>query len=120
MLLGVHHCIQHHLARTAYLRTLIHESSRRHSSQSADDTTAMSYHTDVRTTTDLSIGVGVSGVLRPDRYCLSCLCTAATDCDVTTGCVNDAEGAVCGPFYMSEPYWKDADLRFSSQFSGHG
>ncbi|KAF0301664.1 Lysozyme 3 [Amphibalanus amphitrite] len=61
-----------------------------------------------------------TGGLGPDRYCLSCLCTAATGCDVSTGCLPDGGGDICGPFYMSEPYWRDAHPRLSTPFSGHG
>ncbi|XP_043197062.1 uncharacterized protein LOC122377589 [Amphibalanus amphitrite] len=61
-----------------------------------------------------------TGGLGPDRYCLSCLCTAATGCDVSTGCLPDGGGDICGPFYMSEPYWRDAHPRLSAPFSGHG
>ena len=62
----------------------------------------------------------VADGLRPDRYCLSCLCTAATGCNTTAGCLPDGGRLICGPFYMSEPYWQDSELSLSARFAGLG
>ncbi|XP_037075707.1 invertebrate-type lysozyme 3-like [Pollicipes pollicipes] len=53
---------------------------------------------------------GQEARLRADRYCLSCLCTAATGCDVKAACQQNDPLDICGPFYMSEPYWVDANV----------
>ncbi|XP_037088583.1 invertebrate-type lysozyme-like [Pollicipes pollicipes] len=52
----------------------------------------------------------------PDRYCLACLCTAATGCDTSTGCEEDGGTTICGPFYISQPYWLDANTTVVQQF----
>lgn len=39
-----------------------------------------------------------------DEHCLRCLCYAATQCNMTFGCVK----GYCGPYKISRLYWKDA------------
>ncbi|GLG98129.1 Uncharacterized protein GBIM_04739 [Gryllus bimaculatus] len=40
----------------------------------------------------------------PDDLCLGCICEATTNCNLTFGCSR----GLCGPFLISQPYWKDA------------
>lgn len=40
--------------------------------------------------------------------CLECICEGATGCNTSTN--NCGSGAVCGPFAISQAYWKDGKL----------
>jgi len=55
----------------------------------------------------------------PGRYCLACLCSAASGCDLKKGCLQDEPNAICGPFYMSRPFWLDANITALPQFREH-
>jgi len=38
--------------------------------------------------------------------CIGCICEASTRCDTNVTCINN--GFLCGPFYISKPFWIDA------------
>ena len=38
--------------------------------------------------------------------CIGCICEASTRCDTNITCINN--GFLCGPFYISQPFWIDA------------
>ena len=56
----------------------------------------------------------------PDRYCLACLCQAATGCDLYSGCTAQGSATLCGPFYMSRPFWQDANTTAEDSFRHFG
>ena len=58
--------------------------------------------------------------VRPDRYCLACLCTAASNCSPDIGCHRRGEETVCGPFLLSAAVWRRArltDVSLAAQFA---
>ncbi|XP_037071287.1 invertebrate-type lysozyme 3-like, partial [Pollicipes pollicipes] len=46
--------------------------------------------------------------LRPDRYCLACLCAAASNCSPNIGCHRRGVDKVCGPFLLTADMWRRA------------
>ena len=38
--------------------------------------------------------------------CIGCICEASTRCDTNVTCISN--GFLCGPFYISKPFWIDA------------
>ena len=55
-------------------------------------------------------GIADTARLRPDRYCLACLCTAASNCSPDIGCHQRGDTTVCGPFLISADTWRRARL----------
>lgn len=58
---------------------------------------------DIVYTVNATQGAGIDDIDIDDK-CMTCLCQAATGCDLKYGC---KEG-YCGPFRMSRVYWIDA------------
>ncbi|XP_043190443.1 uncharacterized protein LOC122364283 [Amphibalanus amphitrite] len=52
--------------------------------------------------------------VRPDRYCLACLCTATSNCSPSIGCHRRGADTVCGPLLLSAAVWRRARLTDSS------
>ncbi|KAF0303126.1 hypothetical protein FJT64_024841 [Amphibalanus amphitrite] len=60
---------------------------------------------------------GNSNAVMPDRYCLSCLCVASSDCDLSTPCREVGGRSFCGPFYMTEHFWRASNVSTEQRFS---
>ncbi|XP_043205708.1 uncharacterized protein LOC122372527 [Amphibalanus amphitrite] len=57
--------------------------------------------------------------LMPDRYCLACLCNAASNCSPRIGCQQQRGHTVCGPFLLTADAWRrarKADRQFAHRF----
>ena len=57
--------------------------------------------------------------LKPDRYCLACLCNASSNCSPQIGCQRHRGQTVCGPLLLTADAWRRAraaDRQFVSRF----
>ena len=67
----------------------------------------------------LTLASAVGLKLMPDRYCLACLCNAASNCSPQIGCQRRRGQTVCGPFLLTADAWRrarNADPQFAHRF----
>ena len=56
-----------------------------------------------------AIFVGIVSSQEIDDNCLQCICKANDKCEAQVGCTSDKRSKVCGPYQLSEKYWKECE-----------
>ena len=55
----------------------------------------------------IAIFVGIISSQEIGDDCLQCICKANSNCEARVGCTLDKRTQVCGPYHLSEKYWKE-------------